>query len=352
MCVKNLSLEERKGNEDMTLKELSAQSGVSIATVSRIINNRSGVSEENIRRVTDAIRQAGDEKLLKKLEAASTERRVIAVVVPDLSNPFFTAVIRGISAVLEKQNYHIIVCDTQESIQRELEIMSMLRHIEITGLVITPTSDSDGDGARCEAALRALKIPIILVDRDVQKASFDGVFIDNERGALIGVSHLIQKGHTNIAVITGPASSKPGRERLWGYKNALAQGGIPLNQQNIYEGDFSRECGYEMTCRILERPDRPTAVFACNNMMTLGCLQALRDSGVTAGTDMEVLSFDGVDDMADVGTRVICIHRATREMGQVAAEFMLERLGNNSYASNRRIHLIPELRPNGEGRRR
>ena len=336
----------------MTLKELSERSGVYIATISRIMNNRAGVSKENIEKVSRAVQRAGDEKLMKKLEAARSERRVIAVVVPDLSNPFFTAVIRGISAVLEKQNCNIIVCDTQESNLRELEIISMLRHMEITGLVITPTSDSDGDGARCEAALRAMKMPVILVDRDVQKASFDGVFIDNERGALIGVSYLLQKGHTNIAVISGPVSSKPGRERLWGYKNALSQAGVPLNRENIYEGDFSRDSGYEMTCRILERPDRPTAVFSCNNMMTLGCLHALRDKGLTVGEDIEVLGFDEIDDMAEMGARITCIRRATREMGQVAAEFMLERLGNNTYASNRRIHLIPELRLGTGGRDR
>ena len=105
----------------MTLKELSERSGVSIATISRIMNNRAGVSKENIEKVSRAVQRAGDEKLMKKLEAARSERRVIAVVVPDLSNPFFTAVIRGISAVLEKQNCNIIVCDTQESNLRELE---------------------------------------------------------------------------------------------------------------------------------------------------------------------------------------------------------------------------------------
>ena len=333
----------------MTLKELSAQSGVSIATISRILNNRAGVSQENLRKVTDAVREAGDEKLLKKLEAAGTDRRVIAVVVPDLSNPFFTAVIRGICSVMEKQNYGIIVCDTQESIDRELATLSMLKNMQITGLVITPTSDSDENGARCEAALKALKTPIILVDRDVQKSSFDGVFIDNERGALIGVSYLIQRGHSNIAVISGPTSSKPGRERLWGYKNALAQAGIALNKENIYEGDFSKACGYQKTCQILSRTDRPTAIFTCNNMMTLGCLQALRDHGLTPRTDIEVLSFDEIEDTADVSTKITCIRIATREMGEVAAEFMLERLGNNNYSSNRRINLIPELKPAADG---
>ena len=326
----------------MTLKELSAATGISMATISRILNGSTRAGDDKLRILEEAIAASGDQKLQSKFESATQERKIIALVVPDITNPFFTDVLDGIRSVLRPCGYEIIIMDSEEDVQKEIDILRTLKQLKLSGVIITPTSDAE-EGLQCENLLKELRVPVILVDRDVRNSSFDGVFVHNELGAYNGVTELIRRGHRNIGLIAGPYSSKPGRERQNGYVNALTDAQIPVEPRYMMPGDFSRKSGFDLTLRLLDTCPEVTAIFSSNNLMTIGCLQALNQRGLTPDVQVAVVGFDEVAQLMEQDPGITVVQRPTSEMGQAAAKIILDKCGSKGYASNRRITLIPGL---------
>ena len=211
----------------MTLKELSEATGISIATISRILNGQTNGNSDKLRRLEMAIEGSNDQKLLSRFRSISEKRKLIAVVIPDITNPFFTDVLKGIRGILHKHDYELIIMDSEENVDEEINILNTLKTLNLSGVIITPVSDADEE-CQSENILKDLRIPVVLVDRDVRSSSIDGVFVNNELGAYDGVMELIHNGHRNIGLIAGPTSSKPGRERLNGYVTALNEAGTDL----------------------------------------------------------------------------------------------------------------------------
>lgn len=326
----------------MTLKELSAATGISTATISRILNGSVRVKDDKLRILEKAIIESGDQRLHSKFEAVTQKRKIIAVVVPDITNPFFTDVFDGARSVLRPCGYEFIMMDSEEDVQKEINILHTLKQLKPSGVIITPTSDTE-EGLQCENLLKELRVPVILVDRDVRNSSFDGVFVHNELGAYNGVTELIRRGHRNIGLIAGPFSSKPGRERQDGYINALTAAQIPVEPRYIMPGDFSRKSGFELTLRLLDTCPEVTAIFSSNNLMTIGCLQALNQRGLTADNQIAVVGFDEVAQLMEQDPGITVVQRPTNEMGEAAARIILDKCGSKGYSSNRRITLIPRL---------
>lgn len=326
----------------MTLKDISNETGLSIATVSRVLNNMENVSEEARKLVMDTAKRGG---YFRKLKENARKGTVIAVIVPDLSNPFFADVIKGIQMKAEPEGKEVVIMNTCEDSRMEKRAVRLVQNLNLCGIIITPVSDQGEDGAETEQLLGDLALPVILIDRDVKNSDFDGVFLNNILGAFEAVEYLIQKGIAEIAVISGPSTSKPGRERLTGYLNALAKHQIPENPELILEGDFSIESGYTLTREILGRSRRPGAIFACNNLMTMGCFRALREEGVEIGSDIELVGFDEIELQEALGGKIATVNRPTVEMGKTAADILLHRLKetNEEQRIGRRIELLPKL---------
>lgn len=327
----------------MTLKEIASAAGVSVATVSRVINRTEYVNEETYRRVMEIATAGG---YFQKKRASKKQGSLIAVVVPDLANPFFTDVIKGVRMVMEKENKDIIVMDTHENAMAERRALAALQEFDLCGVVITPVTDLGDLADGVDSMLKSLGVPVVLVDRDVKNAAFDGVFLDNAAGAFEATSFLIQSGFKDIAIVAGPAYSKPGRERVEGYLNALDKYHIPHREQWILEGDFGTEGGYELANRLLSMEMPPKAIFSCNNLMTLGCIQALRDRGISIGGDegFALVGFDEVEAINVLGMKVPTVKRPTVEMGKTAAELLWRNLSEpNGSRTKRRIVLSPRL---------
>ena len=332
----------------MTLKEIASAAGVSMATVSRVINRSGYVNEKTYQRVMEVATEGG---YFRDRRANKKPGNLVAVVVPDLANPFFVDVIRGIRSVVEKEKKEIIVMDSQEKVQVEKRILSRIQGFDLCGLVITPITDSGEEAEGQEALLKSMDVPVVLVDRDVKNAAFDGVFVDNVMGAFEGTSFLIQSGFREIAIVAGPRYSKPGRERVEGYLNALDKYRIPAREDWILEGDFSMEGGYALTNALLDQPSPPKAIFSCNNLMTLGCIRALRDRKMEIGGDdgFAVVGFDEVEALDVLGMKVPTVKRPTVEMGKTAAELLMRQVKDNGQSGEsprRRIVLAPRLEIN------
>lgn len=327
----------------MTLKEIAQKSGVSITTVSRVINGMEHVNDKTYKRVMEVASQGGYFRKKKNDKA-----NVVAVVIPDLSNPFFISVIKGITQIMNEQSKDIVIMDTMESVTRERQALAAVSQMKnLCGLIITPVSDWGDAGYMVESRLNILEIPIVLVDRDVKNSSYDGVFLNNILGAFQATEFLLNRGRRRVAIIAGPGYSKPGRERLKGYCNALEKYGIARDENLIYIGDFSTESGYRLAKQILELPERPDAIFTCNNAMTNGAVKALIEAGIRPGIkgDICLAAFDEAQSVDILNLQVPVVTRPTVEMGRVAAEILLRRLGrHNEEEAGRRIELLPTLR--------
>ncbi len=328
----------------LTIHDIAKRANVSSATVSRVLNNSGYVKKETKELVESVIKEFGYTPNALARGLSKKDTNTIGVVVPDIENPFFGEVIKGISLVAESHNLNILLCNTNESTEQEKKSLQMLKEQRIKGIVITPTSDTNEFNSEYLDLLESLGIPVILIDRDVKYSKFDGVFIDNIQGAVEGVQCLMKAGHQDIAIIAGPKTSKPGRDRLRGYRQAFAMAGLPVNEDYIVYGDFKLQSGYELTKKLLALPNPPTAIFSSNNMMTLGCIKCIREAGLTLGTDVSLVGFDAIEILDVLNIPITFIDRPTYEMGKIAMEMCWDRLNGTARTDmSQRITLMPKL---------
>ena len=305
-------------------KDVAVKAGDSVATVSRVMNQSGYVKEETKQLVLKAFDELAskDRNILHSMTQKKTN--IIGVVIPDISNPFFGEVIKGISSIADKENASLLVCNTEEEIEKELKYLDLFKTNNIMGLIITPKTDQVGYNSKYLYQLEDLGVPIVLLDRGINISHFNSVFINNISGAFEAVSAFVEEGHKDVAIISGPMSSKPGRERFYGYENALKSNNIKVNDDYVFFGDFSRKSGYEITNRILKLDNKPTAIFAANNMMAQGCVKSLIENGQSIPRDMALIGFDDVDMFEIMNMNISTVSRPTELMGEVAAEVLFD----------------------------
>lgn len=341
-------LEPGSEEMDLTIKDIAKMAHVSPATVSRVLNHSAPVHEKTRKVIEQIISENHYSPNVLAQGLSQNQSNTVGVIVPDICNPFFCEVIKGISSVADQHDLQIILCNTDENPKKEAEFLVDLKQQKVQGIIITPISESNEFNLQYLNLLESIGTPIVLVDRDVKYSSFDGVFIDNVKGAFDAVSALIHEGHRKIAIIAGPKTSKPGRDRLRGYYKAFDLNHIPISESLIYYGDFQQESGYVLTQNILKLPDHPTAIFSCNNLMTLGVLKALREKSLRIPDDISLVGFDRIELLDILGYPISYITRQTDEMGQIAMNLLLERIEKKERAeaegdAMRRITLRPHL---------
>ena len=309
-------------------KDIALRSGVSVATVSRVMNQSGYVKEETKDLVLKTFNELVNEDQLLVQTVSNGKTNLIGVIVPDISNPFFGEVIKGISSIAEKHTANLLLCNTEEQLDKEIRYLELFKTNNIKGLIITPKSDQDVYNSKYLYQLEGLGVPIVLLDRGINLSHFNSVFVNNTSGSFDAINALISEGHKNIAIISGPMSSKPGRERFYGYENALKNNNLPVNTDYIFFGDFKLQSGYEITKQILKLKQRPTAIFAANNMMAQGCIKALVEEGISIPKDMSFISFDDVDMFEIMNLNISTVSRPTVKMGEVAAEMLFNLIQN------------------------
>ncbi len=309
-------------------KDIAIKAGVSVATVSRVINQSGYVKKETRDLVMKVYGELAKTDKLLGQSISSVNPNIIGVVIPDISNPFFGEVIKGISKIADQHMASLLVCNTEEQIAKELRYLEIFKINKIKGLIITPKTDQEEYNSKFLYQLEDLGVPIVLLDRGINISHFNSVFVNNVSGAFSAVSALINEGHKDIAIISGPMSSIPGRERFFGYENALRSNNIGVNNDLIFYGDFSLESGYEITKKILNLKQRPTAIFAANNMMATGSVKALMEQGLQIPKDISFICFDDVDMFDIMNMDISTVSRPTTEMGVVAAEMLFDLIEN------------------------
>lgn len=319
-----------------TIVDVAAEAGVSVSTVSRHLRGERVRAAESIdRSMSDlGFRPSPAAQALK-----SGRTGAIALVVPDVANPFFAAVVRGAESVAVHDGYTVFLANTDESEERETKVVNSLIG-RVDGMLLTPASESDPNPQR----LADRGVPLVLIDREsAPPGTFDTVLVDNGGGARIAVEHLISHGHERIATIAGPVTSTPGRLRFDGYREALESHGIELRAELCQLGDFKRHGGYQAMMRILGLADPPTAVFVANNLMTIGALYALRDLGVRVPADISIIGFDDHVLAEIISPPLTVIDRPMEEQGVLAMRLLTSRLRGANTGPARRVMLDTRL---------
>lgn len=328
------------------LKEIADRTGVSLSTVSRVFNNSGYVSEEKRELVLAAANSIGykpPKKVSHSYEKMSTD--IIGVVVTDINNPFFSEAIKGMMHVLNEHSINILICDADERPEQEIQILQTLRRKKVGGIIITPTSEAVQYNADYLKEVNDCGIPIVLMDREIKQFGFDGVYLDSFNGALKAVDTLIKNGHSEIAIITGPISSKPGIDRLNGYMEALRINHLPIKEEHVFYGNFKEDTAYQLTKKLLDTRPEVTAIFSSNNLMSAGCFEAIKDRGLNIPDDISLISFDDFYFFGTNSIKISAVSRPTRQMGIEAANLLVERMKKQKqkHTIAKQIVLTPKL---------
>ena len=309
-----------------TIYKVAQKAGVSVATVSRALNDSGYVSREAKDRVLEAARELDYHMNVNARSLTCGKTYTIALVLPDIGNPFFPAVARGAEDYASDNGYCVILCNTDGNLRKESDYLKMLRSRKVDGVIFAVSVAS-------RSSLNALAddgIAVVLVDRDLGD-SYDIVKTDNIAGAMLATNHLIGLGHTRIAFISGPMPLATSRERLRGYCDALASKGIPFDDGLVTEGDFRMESGHRAMQALLANSRSGdgvefTAVFAANDMMAAGAMTALEEEGLRVPADVAVIGYDDINIASVMRPRLSTIAQPKYEMGWIAAETVTRRM--------------------------
>lgn len=329
----------------MKIKDIAQKAGVSIATVSRVLNSSGYVKEETKELVLKVLHELDSTHDFISKKALKHKSDIIGVIIPDITNPFFGEVIKGINKVADSEKLNFILCDTDENVDKEISYLEMLKEHNVRGLIITPATDQNEFNRKFLEQLDNMGVPIVLLDRDIKFSHFDAVFLDSIKGAYEAVEALIKEGHEKIAIIAGPTTSKPGRDRVSGYQKALGMNNIPEDEKYIFYGDFRMESGYNLTKEILNMKDPPSAIFVSNNMMTIGCIKAIFEMNIKVPQDIAIVGFDDIDMFNVMNLNISAVSRPTSLMGEVAMNILMERLSQETAGNDiiKKIILPPTL---------
>jgi LacI family transcriptional regulator len=307
----------------VNIKDVAKRAGVSPATAARVAGKYGNVSETTRQRVLSAIQELGyqPDAIARSMVTRST--RTIGLVVTDITNPFFAELARGVESITWSQGYSLFLADTDEDIAREKAMISTMREKRVDGIILVPASSQY---SRHLSELVKEGTPLVLVDRAVSRLDVDRVMVDNEQGAYQAVSHLASLGHRRIAMILDNPAITTNTERLAGYRRALKEYGLQEDETLILICRYTSQSAYQNIAQLLERSDRPTALFTANNFMTLGALQAIYDNGLQVSKDIALVGFDDLDRGGINLPKLTAVAQPVNEIGQLAAQRLITRM--------------------------
>ena len=304
-----------------TIRDVARLAEVSVATVSKVINKQDSVRPQLAARVLSAMAALDyhADQVARSLKVRHTQ--TIGIVIPDITNPFFTDVIRGVESEARASGYSLILADSSEDPALEDANLNMLIARRADGALLAPASDSF-----ILSHLMRRRFPLVLFDRLCPGYKGPAVMTDNFGAAHEATRHLLGLGHRRIAIITGRLELPNAHDRLEGFRHALQEARLPLPEEYLRRGNFQLESGYQQGWELMQLPDPPTAVFSCNNKMTLGLMRALYELRLACPEWVSVLGFDDFDWAANFRPRLTTVAQPTLEMGRQAVRMLLDKI--------------------------
>jgi LacI family transcriptional regulator len=305
-----------------TIHDVAKRAGVASITASRVISGSGYASQEVRERVEKAAAELGyvPNSLARSLRSRRTH--TLALVVTDITNPYFTTLARGVEDAASRAGFNVIFCNSDESLEKESNYIHLLLQKQVDGFLLVP---AQGNSHSLEA-IRSRGTPLVVLDRRVPGAVVDTVRCDSEDGAYQLTRLLLELGHRRIAILSGPHGVSTADDRVAGFQRALAEAGIDLPEEMLLRGELTPESGAAMTRAALALNPRPTALLAGNNFITIGAMKALQEAGLSVPEQIALVGFDDLPPAMVAFPFFTVVSQPAYEMGSRAAELLLDRL--------------------------
>jgi len=327
----------------VTIKDIALVAKCSYATVSRALNNKPGINAQTRQRIIDVAGQLGYQPNAIARGLVMQRTHTIGLVIPDIVNPFFPEIARGVEDVASDQGYTVFLCNTNWDQTKENLYLKALQEKRVDGIIITPSSDLSSLDSASHLYLNEIHLPIVIFSGQSSTGDHSYIEIDNHRGGFIATKHLIEAGYRRIAFIGGRKSSHSNCERLRGYRTALTSYEMPIDEAIITNHDFYSESGYALMESLLDLPQPPDAVFTGNDIIALGVLECLQKKGIHVPEEFGVVGFDNIIFSGYPQIQLTTISQPKYLMGKLAAEVLLNEINGLSTKGVRKTILDPEL---------
>jgi len=329
----------KKTGKAASIYDVARESGVSVFTVSAVVNNKSHVGKGLREKVEAAIRKLNYRPNLVARSLAKQKTHTIGMIVPDIGNPFFPIVVRGAEDAAQKHGYNLLLCNSDDSLEKEEKSIELLLSKRVDGILLTKAAEDFRPAL--QQMIKEVNTPFVLVMRTYPKLTKDAVITDDYRGAYEAVSHLARAGRKRIALISGPLKVSNAKERWQGFHDALKAGGLPYGEDLVIEGDYRLESGYRAGHSLFSR--RPDGIYVANHLMTVGLLKAAEETGLRCPEDFGLVSFDDYPWLGIFRPRLTTVELPKHQLGSEAAELLIRRItGDTSKPVLKKLQ--PELR--------
>ncbi|HZV59575.1 MAG TPA: LacI family DNA-binding transcriptional regulator [Candidatus Eremiobacteraceae bacterium] len=322
-----------------SIYDVARESRVSVFTVSAVVNNKSHVSKKLRERVETAIRKLNYRPNLVARSLARQKTHTIGMIVPDIANPFFPVVVRGAEDAAQKHGYHLLLCNSDDTLAKEESAIELLLSKRVDGILLTKAAEDFSTSMR--QTIKEAKTPFVLVMRTYPKLTGDAIITDDYQGAFDAVCHLARAGRRRIGLISGPLKISNAVARWEGFHDALKAKGLAFERELVVEGDYRIESGYRAGHALLSH--RPDGIYVANHLMTVGLLKAAEEMGLRCPEDYGLVSFDDYPWLGIFRPRLTTVELPKHQLGSEAAELLIQRIsGMRSKAVLRKLQ--PELR--------
>lgn len=316
----------------VTIKDIADILNVSVTTVSRVINNkRKGVSEDTRERVLKLAEELDyhPNKIARGLVTKRTN--TIGVVLPDITNPVFPDLVRGIEDACNDAGYDLIICNSDNYYKKERNYIKILKEKCVDGIIYTGTVSDEGKNI---SLLEAMDIPFVVVDRIYDDKSISKVCTNSEKGLYELTKYIIENGHKKIAYISGPKSTSIHRARFLGFKNALEENGLSVDENLVEVGEYKLDSGYHCMTKLLEKRGQFTAVVCENDLIAIGACEAMKDSNIKIPDEISITGYDDIYVSSLITPRLTTVHQNTYKMGEKSIEVLIDKIEGNNIELN------------------
>jgi LacI family transcriptional regulator len=327
--------------QSVGIKDVAREAGVSVGTVSNVINRPQSVAEATRARVLSTIDRLGYVRSESARQLRAGRSRIIALLVLDMANPFFVDVASGAERVAREAGLGVMLCNSAQSSEEEAEYLGLFSEQRVRGVLITPV-DTVG---RNLMSFRRQEIPFVFVDRLVPSTEACSVSVDDVEGGALAGRHLLDQGHVDIVYVSGPLQLAQCQDRRTGVLLALGEAGLSEDRLRVLEAKrLDVAAGRDAAARLLGMSPRPTAVFCANDLLALGVLQALFAAGVSVPDEIALVGYDDIEFASAAAVPLTSVRQPAARMGRLAAELLIDETGEDA-ADHRhqRIVLQPEL---------
>ena len=329
-----------------TIRDVAAAAGVSPATVSRVLNLKEDVADDLRRRVLVAVSDLGYRRNGPARSLRTRAAMVLGLIISDITNPFFTAVVRGVEDVAQLAGYSVVLANADEDVAKESRYLEVAAAEQMAGVLLTPASSQ----LTSIDVLIERNIPVVTIDRRLANSPVDSVTVNNRQAARAAAEHLISQGCKRVGFVAGPVTITTGASRLAGYRAALRAAGRPDDATLVAYADFRTEGGYAATRQLLHSHKPPDGLLISNNLMTVGGMQAIAEAGLSVPDEIAVVGFDDANWATALRPPLTVVTQPTYDIGRIAAEFLLRRINGETFPP-KRVVLRTELVERGSSRR-